>query len=121
MSETYDAGLLSKFGGGDVSWWHDYIRAELGSAHEFYDLEIERLGAENAKLIDKNNWWITTDDARKRRIHELETECKQLRDGLQKIIEHVRSLPEGRCRGCLLTALDALGEPHNDRESKHEH
>lgn len=34
--EAYDAGLLNDFGGGDVSWWHDYIRAELARAHDFY-------------------------------------------------------------------------------------
>ena len=32
----YDAGLLNDFGGGDVQWWQDYIRAELDRAHDFY-------------------------------------------------------------------------------------
>ena len=32
----YDAGLLSDYGGGDVNWWWDYIRAELDRAHDFY-------------------------------------------------------------------------------------
>lgn len=32
----YDAGLLNDYGGGDVDWWQDYIRAELGRAHDFY-------------------------------------------------------------------------------------
>lgn len=32
----YDAGLLSDYGGGNVGWWQDYIRAELERAHEFY-------------------------------------------------------------------------------------
>ena len=34
--DCYDAGLLGDGGGGDVDWWQDYIRAELGRAHEFY-------------------------------------------------------------------------------------
>lgn len=34
--EEYDAGLLNDFGGGDVGWWQDYIRAELGRAYDFY-------------------------------------------------------------------------------------
>ena len=34
--DRYDAGLLNDFGGGNVSWWHDYIRSELEKAHEFY-------------------------------------------------------------------------------------
>lgn len=33
---AYDAGLLNDFGGGNVEWWQDYIRAELGRAHDFY-------------------------------------------------------------------------------------
>jgi hypothetical protein len=38
--DTYDAGLLNDFGGGDVHWWQDYIRTELARAHEFYQSQI---------------------------------------------------------------------------------
>jgi predicted enzyme related to lactoylglutathione lyase len=38
---TYDAGLLSDFGGGNVYWWQNYIRAELGRAHDFYAAQFE--------------------------------------------------------------------------------
>lgn len=34
--DTYDEGLLSDFGAGNVEWWQDYIRAALERAHEFY-------------------------------------------------------------------------------------
>lgn len=34
--DAYDAGLLGDYGGGDVEWWHDYLRAELARAHDFY-------------------------------------------------------------------------------------
>jgi len=34
--DCYDAGLLGDFGGGNVEWWQDYIRAELARAHDFY-------------------------------------------------------------------------------------
>jgi hypothetical protein len=33
---NYDAGLLSDYGGGNVEWWQDYIRAELGRSEQFY-------------------------------------------------------------------------------------
>ena len=36
----YDAGLLNDFGGGNVEWWQDYIRAELGRAYEHYQSQI---------------------------------------------------------------------------------
>ncbi|WP_025517567.1 hypothetical protein [Bordetella trematum] len=39
----YDAGLLSSFGGGDVDWWQDYLRAELARAHDFYQSQVEAL------------------------------------------------------------------------------
>ena len=38
--EPYDAGLLNDFGGGNAEWWQDYIRAELGHAHDFYQSQI---------------------------------------------------------------------------------
>ena len=38
--EVYDAGILSCAGGGNVSWWLDYIRSELGSAYEYYKSQI---------------------------------------------------------------------------------
>ena len=37
----YDAGLLNDFGGGNVEWWQDYIRAELGRAYEHYQSQIQ--------------------------------------------------------------------------------
>jgi hypothetical protein len=36
---AYDAGLLNDFGGGNVDWWQDYIRAELARAHDHYEAE----------------------------------------------------------------------------------
>lgn len=39
--DCYDAGLLNDFGGGNVEWWQDYIRAELARAHEFYQSQIK--------------------------------------------------------------------------------
>ncbi|WP_315132874.1 hypothetical protein [Achromobacter marplatensis] len=41
--DEYDAGLLASAGGGDVDWWQDYLRAELGRAHEFYQSQMESL------------------------------------------------------------------------------
>jgi len=38
--EEYDAGLLNDYGGGNVEWWQDYIRAELGRAYEHYQSQM---------------------------------------------------------------------------------
>ena len=48
----YDAGLLNDFGGGDVNWWLDYLRAELERSHDFYADHIEFLEAE-LKAIER--------------------------------------------------------------------
>jgi hypothetical protein len=39
--EEYDAGLLNDYGGGDIDWWQDYIRAELGRAYEYYQSQLD--------------------------------------------------------------------------------
>jgi hypothetical protein len=36
----YDAGLLNDFGGGNVEWWQDYIRAEIARANAFWRSQI---------------------------------------------------------------------------------
>jgi hypothetical protein len=32
----YDAGLLNDWGGGNVEWWQDYLRAEIGRANDYW-------------------------------------------------------------------------------------
>jgi hypothetical protein len=49
---AYDAGLLNDYGGGNVEWWQDYIRAELDRSHDYYASEIANLRATNTALID---------------------------------------------------------------------
>jgi hypothetical protein len=39
----YDAGLLNDYGGGNVGWWLDYIRYELGRAHDHYQEQVADL------------------------------------------------------------------------------
>lgn len=39
--EAYDAGHLNDYGGGNVGWWQDYIRAELERAHDHYQSQLD--------------------------------------------------------------------------------
>lgn len=39
--EPYSAGELNDYGGGNVDWWWDYIRAELSRAQEFYQSQVD--------------------------------------------------------------------------------
>jgi len=50
--DEYDAGLLNDFGGGNVSWWHRYIRAELERAYEHYQSQIEALQAMQGDAVN---------------------------------------------------------------------
>jgi hypothetical protein len=43
----YDAGLLNDFGGGDVEWWQDYLRTEIGRANEYWrEIHLQQIHAE---------------------------------------------------------------------------
>lgn len=45
----YDAGLLNDWGGGNVEWWQDYIRAYIGRANEHWrDIHAAALDRETA-------------------------------------------------------------------------
>lgn len=36
----YDAGPLNDFGGGNVAWWQDYLRAEIGRANDHWSNQL---------------------------------------------------------------------------------
>lgn len=49
--ERYDAGLLNDHGGGNVSWWQDYIRAELERSDGHYqELHKANLSSSQSKV-----------------------------------------------------------------------
>lgn len=49
----YDAGLLGDGGGGDVGWWHDYMRTELDHAHEFYQSQVDAAAPSAPQGVDR--------------------------------------------------------------------
>lgn len=62
--DSYDAGILWGVDGGTVDAWHDYIRAELGRADEFYQSQASAL---------------VTREAAEKRIGEAEAQSQLLR------------------------------------------
>ena len=48
--QDYDSGYLNDFGGGNVSWWHDYIRAEVGACNEYWRSVLEAYAPPNQSL-----------------------------------------------------------------------
>lgn len=51
--DCYDAGLLGGHDGLSVEWWHDYLRAELDRAHDFYAQQVEAIDDELDGANDK--------------------------------------------------------------------
>lgn len=55
--DAYDAGHLNDYGGGNVGWWHDYIRSELDRAHDFYQSQFgEGNHIEQPLAMVRNGW-----------------------------------------------------------------
>ena len=54
--DCYDAGLINDFGGGNVGWWQDYIRAELERAHDHYADQHDALIARIRELEEAQRW-----------------------------------------------------------------
>lgn len=38
--KDYDCGLINDYGGGNVEWWQDYIRAEINRANDYWREQI---------------------------------------------------------------------------------
>jgi len=53
MFQPYDSGLLGSYGGGDVNWWHDYLRAEIGRCNDFHRNTCDKLSEIIAEKHDK--------------------------------------------------------------------
>jgi hypothetical protein len=56
----YDAGLLNDWGGGNVDWWQDYLRAEIERANAHWSEAIAALPA--AQVAVKPLVWVDNPD-----------------------------------------------------------
>jgi hypothetical protein len=39
--DDYNPSILDDFGGGNVSWWQDYIRYEIGRCNDFWRTQVK--------------------------------------------------------------------------------
>lgn len=86
---AYDAGLLNDFGGGNVEWWMDYIRAELDRAHDFYEAQLSDLIPQVSN--PENSWRVELDEV----ISHLGAAVMQSTDRDDRIImDHVKAAHE---------------------------
>ena len=78
MVKRYDAGLLSDYGGGNVEWWQDYLRAEIERCNDHWEAEYD-------DLEEKIRW-----AAKEKEL--LELEIQQNGDFIKLLEEKVRRL-----------------------------
>lgn len=99
MMERYDAGILNDFGGGNVEWWHDYIRAELGLAHDFYQSQVEgaRTEACNQALEEAAQIaFRVSEDGEYFSDADVDTTDGIFRGGAFTVFEDIRELKDAR-------------------------
>jgi hypothetical protein len=104
--EDYDAGLLNDYGGGNVSWWHDYIRYEVDKANDWWRQQVE---AENpaapapadVNYVDAFNGDVpfpapgqSLVDALRERVKVLENLAACEADEIENIGFRIRGVPE---------------------------
>jgi hypothetical protein len=129
----YDAWLLGDGGRGDIGWWHDYLRAEIGRANDHWRNqsaavlaaaldEINRL-RENLKqshrdymdLQLRHDAHFSAWQFAKLRANAAEAEIDHLRDALIRIVESADPYTTGdghaRCAEIARAALSGEGEP----------
>ncbi len=66
----YDCGSINDFGGGNVNWWQDYLRAEIDRANDFWRYQVEQNPLYTAPpvVVMKNR---DNDSERNKRINTL--------------------------------------------------
>ena len=120
MSDRYDAGLLNDWGGGNVEWWQDYIRAELGRAEDFYATRIAELEAQLAEVqalrreIEVtnacNDGLGRLNDVVRKRAEVAEAEVARLREALQWQADQPEAQPFMSARARAAIAAHKEGE-----------
>ena len=46
--KDYDCGSINDYGGGNIKWWQDYIRAEINRCNEYWREQIKDIRPESA-------------------------------------------------------------------------
>jgi len=58
MVKRYDAGLLSDYGGGNVEWWQDYLRAEIERCNDHWEADYAALETKVRRLEGENEGFV---------------------------------------------------------------
>lgn len=118
MSDRYDAGLLGNAGGGDVEWWHDYIRTELERAHDFYSDECFALAANQCHdgyASENGDHRCREVDRLRAQVSDQDTALQAWKEDLEAAVQLVRdaSLSTGHAGTCTELMREVL-EQHQD-------
>ena len=100
MIKRYDAGLLSDYGGGNVEWWQDYLRAEIERCNDHWEADYAALEAERDRLAaDKESFFRAAEEARKERKEALD-EADRLKEALKETGDACGMSWEAPCEWC---------------------
>uniref|UniRef100_A0A6M3KV51 Uncharacterized protein n=1 Tax=viral metagenome TaxID=1070528 RepID=A0A6M3KV51_9ZZZZ len=65
MYEDYDPGILNDFGGGNVGWWMDYLRAEIERCNEHWNDQILNSSERSVHTQVRNASGVASDEQNK--------------------------------------------------------
>jgi hypothetical protein len=85
MVKRYDAGLLSDYGGGNVEWWQDYLRAEIERCNDHWEADYAALEAKVRRLEGATTDAINdlSDAEGRQSVHEMRNWVLQIMDNLK--------------------------------------
>ena len=89
--DDYDSGIMNDYGGGNVSWWQDYIRAEVGRCNDFWRAQTENTIAELQSAITQQANDLSIVKLENKDLHEL---VDSLRSLLKEVVDNSKELAE---------------------------
>ena len=100
-TENYNPGLLNDWGGGNISWWQDYIRSEIDRANDYWRPQVDALlsdleTSQKARELLRGQIEKTAD-----MYDEMEASLEGTNKEIERLKERVKEALRGRIYGCL--------------------
>lgn len=87
--DRYDSGRLGDYGGGNVEWWQDYLRAEIGKCNDHYQEGIVYLEEEIARLKGEIALWKQRAEQARNDWGVLVLRKEETRGKVERVEEHL--------------------------------
>lgn len=121
VADEYDSGLLSDFGGGNVEWWQDYIRSEVGAANEFHMDQDKGDNMRNVSFFHTNDTLKRSNEdciTGAKDIDELRAAYKYYGEEYERVeatVKHFKFM-QGYFSNEIIGAFRYLGKEYKDKE-----